>query len=357
MRGLSVPKVAFMVHEFSPPRPRRARRSAAPVLTLAILAFGVWTGARMLDAPTAPAQAAKPAARPPAPSYARQAPAPAYAALLDPSFPLGAAPARFGESAPRAATWDRPAEPALAKDTTAAPAPAEIASNAPELPAPPAPPPRPAELAQPALAQPLRATVRLARQTRAREAQTIVAKTQPAQEPSFFEKLFGGGASAPGPALAYAPREESPREKPFAGARRDPGGFGVAARYDGYTAVYDISARTVYMPDGTRLEAHSGLGPKMDDPRHVHVRMHGATPPHVYNLRMREAPFHGVRAIRLLPMGGAGAIFGRAGLLAHTYMLGPRGDSNGCVSFRDYAAFLRAFESGQIRRLAVVANL
>ena len=39
--------------------------------------------------------------------------------------------------------------------------------------------------------------------------------------------------------------------------------------------------------------------------------------------------------------GGEGAIHGRTGLLAHTYMLGPNGDSNGCVSFRDYDAFLR----------------
>ena len=38
-------------------------------------------------------------------------------------------------------------------------------------------------------------------------------------------------------------------------------------------------------------------------------------------------------------------------------MLGPNGDSNGCVSFKDYNAFIKAFESGQIKRLAVVAKL
>jgi hypothetical protein len=38
-------------------------------------------------------------------------------------------------------------------------------------------------------------------------------------------------------------------------------------------------------------------------------------------------------------------------------MLGPRGDSNGCVSFRDYNAFLKAFRNGEIKRLAVVASL
>ena len=31
-------------------------------------------------------------------------------------------------------------------------------------------------------------------------------------------------------------------------------------------AVYDISARTVYMPNGLKLEAHSGFGSLTDDP-------------------------------------------------------------------------------------------
>src|SRR5262249_14308135 len=53
---------------------------------------------------------------------------------------------------------------------------------------------------------------------------------------------------------------------------------------DGRTAIYDITARTVYLPSGRRLEAHSGFGDLMDNPRHVHVRMQGATPPNVYKL-------------------------------------------------------------------------
>ena len=36
---------------------------------------------------------------------------------------------------------------------------------------------------------------------------------------------------------------------------------------------------------------------------------------------------------------------------------GPSGDSNGCVSFKNYDAFLRAFQSGEVKRLAVVAKL
>ena len=111
------------------------------------------------------------------------------------------------------------------------------------------------------------------------------------------------------------------------------------------------------MPDGTKLEAHSGLGSKLDDPKFVHVKMSGATPPHVYDLEPREALFHGVPALRLIPVGGDEAIFGRSGLLAHTYMLGPNGDSNGCVSFKDYNAFLNAYKNGEIKRLAVVSRL
>ena len=166
----------------------------------------------------------------------------------------------------------------------------------------------------------------------------------------MFQKFFG--------------KPEEPAAQ-FAYAAPDGGVFGngegiTSGRLppsDGLTAIYDISARTVYMPDGSRLEAHSGLGGMLDDPRHVHVRMRGATPPHVYDLTMREQLFHGVQAIRLNPVGGEEEIFGRTGLLAHTYMLGPNGDSNGCVSFKNYDTFLHAFKNQQVKRLVVVARL
>lgn len=125
---------------------------------------------------------------------------------------------------------------------------------------------------------------------------------------------------------------------------------------DKQTAVYDISARTVYMPDGTRLEAHSGFRDLLDDPRHVDVKARGATPPQVYELKLREKLFHGVQALRMTPV-GEGDLYGRNGLLAHSYMLGPKGDSNGCVSFKDYDAFLKAFQSGSIKRLVVVKTI
>ncbi|MEN3351261.1 MAG: hypothetical protein V7632_4896 [Bradyrhizobium sp.] len=133
--------------------------------------------------------------------------------------------------------------------------------------------------------------------------------------------------------------------------------LGGSPPYDRQTAVYDISAKTVYLPDGTRLEAHSGLGSRIDDPRSSHLKMVGVTPPHIYELKPREALFHGVPALRLTPIGGEGKIFNRDGLLAHTYMLGPNGDSNGCVSFKDYYAFLDAYRSKGIRRLAVLARV
>jgi Tlde1 domain len=122
---------------------------------------------------------------------------------------------------------------------------------------------------------------------------------------------------------------------------------------DDHTAIYDIEARTVYLPNGERLEAHSGLGSMMDDPHYVSRKDRGPTPPNVYDLVLREGSFHGVQAIRLKPVNDD-KMFGRAGILAHPYMLGPSGQSFGCVSFKDYRQFLKAFESGKIDRLVVL---
>jgi Protein of unknown function (DUF2778) len=181
----------------------------------------------------------------------------------------------------------------------------------------------------------------------------------PAKPPTIFERLFGrfdSTASSAGSALAYASADASSTSS-LGPASQNIASVGTGALYDHQTAVYDISAHTVYLPDGTRLEAHSGLGSSLDDPRSANIRMRGVTPPHLYDLKPREALFHGVAALRLNPVGGEEAIYGRAGLLAHTFMLGPNGDSNGCVSFRDYNAFLNAYRNKGVRRLAVVAHL
>jgi Protein of unknown function (DUF2778) len=63
-----------------------------------------------------------------------------------------------------------------------------------------------------------------------------------------------------------------------------------------------------------------------------------------------------MRALRMIPQDET-KTFGRSGLLAHTYMLGPNGDSNGCVSFKNYDPFLQAYLDHKVKRLAVVASL
>ena len=126
--------------------------------------------------------------------------------------------------------------------------------------------------------------------------------------------------------------------------------------YDGATAVYDLKARAVYLPNGTVFEAHSGMGNLRDDPEHVDVRMQGATPPAVYSLKPRERDFHGVAALRMTVADGTD-INGRSGLLVHSFMLGPNGDSNGCISVKDYDRFLKAFNDGQFTHIAVVPSL
>ena len=195
----------------------------------------------------------------------------------------------------------------------------------------------------------------------AQRAKAAVMSIASNEKQSIVEKLWGKPqpqSHAPSLLSLPPPTPASPAaSQGILDLPQNPALAGNTPRYDQSTAVYDISAHMVYLPDGTKLEAHSGLGSKLDDPKYVHVRMHGATPPHLYDLTPRESLFHGVPALRLNPVGGEDAIFGRTGLLAHTYMLGPNGDSNGCVSFRDYNAFLNAYRNQGIKRLAVVARV
>jgi hypothetical protein len=138
---------------------------------------------------------------------------------------------------------------------------------------------------------------------------------------------------------------------------RDPAPQDAATNPDmSHTAIYDITGHMVYLPNGRRLEAHSGLGEHMDDLGSISLRDLGPTPPGVYDLTMREASFHGIDAIRLNPLDN-GKMHGRDGILAHPYMLGPNGQSNGCLSLKDYDAFLAAFHRGEFNRLLVVERL
>jgi hypothetical protein len=164
---------------------------------------------------------------------------------------------------------------------------------------------------------------------------------------------------APASVLAFAPALPLPRARPQLASLTPLEGLPVKPDDDAHaprTAIYDISAKTVYLPNGERLEAHSGLGEFMDDPSSKHHKNRGVTPPNTYDLKLRESLFHGVQAIRLTPV-NEDAMFGRDGMLAHSYMLGPSGQSNGCISFKDYPRFLRAFERGEIERVVVVPHL
>ncbi len=352
--------------DFPRPRLRRQSRVASPaVFCAASLVASASAGLYLLyagaPAPTVVALAT-PASPPAIPSFTK----PLRRAALDPSFTApgftaGYQPTAFARSValrasfqPRAvAAASLPAAglpPAVlpptaeARVTTVSLEPQDAlapqAAGQTSLPLPPVvallplPPARPAALL-PAIAARAEPTGR--RRLARLEAAPSAPPAQP-DHPGFFDRMFGRAATSPGPALAYAAPEAG-----FAGAS------------DRTTAVYDIAAHLVTLPDGTRLEAHSGLGANKDDPRSVAEHMRGATPPAVYDLTPREALFHGVAALRLTPVGG-GNPFGRAGLLAHTYMLGPRGDSNGCVVFRDYKAFRDAYDRGIVKRLVVVAR-
>ena len=152
-------------------------------------------------------------------------------------------------------------------------------------------------------------------------------QTKP-REPGILDKLFGDPDRAAKELLAANPN----------------------------TVLYDISKRAVYLPDGEKLEAHSGFGQFMDDPTSVARKDLGVTPPNVYAVTFREKPFHGVRALRMKPV-GSGNMYGRDGILAHSYLLGAEGASNGCLSVRDYDKFLQAFEDGKFNKIIVLLSV
>jgi hypothetical protein len=266
-----------------------------------------------------------------------------FAAAEPDGVPSRAAEAAPLPAAPKLAEVPKAAAPAakLADATKSKdPAPAKLAMNVPP------PPSRPAD------AKPVNSGA-MSIGDLAQRAKAAVMSIATNERTSITEKLWGKEPSR-GSLLSYASADASVTGS--IGREPNPA-LGGQAPYDRDTAVYDISAHMVYLPDGSKLEAHSGLGSELDDPRSARIRMRGVTPPHMYELKPREALFHGVPALRLNPVGGEESIFGRSGLLAHTYMLGPNGDSNGCVSFRDYNAFLNAYRNQGIKKLAVVARI
>lgn len=360
------------------------KRGHGPIMRLAILVglggaaaagFSAWSGKSVEtgDAGSPPAQMARAVpAKLAAPVSAASTP------LLRPGYVAGYVARPFAETRPLAGGFqstkaasklvvlDPETTGSIAPSAPSSPAVASVLQPAPSAIEPqqqialisPLPVPRPSDLRLPSVPEP-RATTRAASR---RSKDVAVAAEPPVDNRSFLEKIFGARTPSTGTQLAYAaPQDDitgrrgsgltvAPEPAPAPSPMASPMSVGPK------TAVYDISARTLYLPNGERLVANSGLGEKMNDLRYVHVRMHGPTPPHVYTLTEREALFHGVRAIRMHPVGGAGKIFGRTGLLVHSYLLGPRGDSNGCVSVKDYDRFLQAFLRGEITRLVVVAG-
>jgi hypothetical protein len=271
---------------------------------------------------TAPVEPARPVARA-KPGYLT---APTFSVALLDAAPSGLAASGFSLT-PRPAPRIHTFQLATAAPARQAPALSQVALSI------PIPTPRPAEIALPQVHNP--------------SLDAMAQKKLATAADNPFDTIFGRRDTDQ--KLAYAPADGVFSD----GQSKSPGRLPTT---DNLTAVYDISARTVYMPDGTRFEAHSGLRDKLDDPRYVNLKMRGATPPHTYELVPRESLFHGVQALRMIPVGGEGEIFGRTGILAHSYMLGPNGDSNGCVSFKDYDAFLRAYQHGKVKRLVVVAS-
>jgi hypothetical protein len=341
--------------------PRRSRRRF--FLTAALVAASMSPAAYFADFQ-------RPTAAPPAETIARhekapervKPPAPFDMALVDPTTALKPDALAFSHNAPlqsgfRMQLPERSADPELPVVAVEPPPPqpaprieVDVAEALVPEPAPvPLPVPRPADLGAP---KPPAGRQQVASAATAAPAASRTAAPAPTQQDnrSFMEKLFGiQPATPPDNALSYASLDATGSVAPSAR-------FNSVPEIGGGTAVYDIVAQVVTLPNGEKLEAHSGLGDMMDNPRYVHVRMKGATPPGTYVVTEREALFHGVRALRLTPVGGSAAIYGRDGILAHTYMLGPRGDSNGCVSFRNYDRFLQAYLRGEVKRLVVTAG-
>jgi len=374
-------------YEFAAPKPRRPARKWSPqslfIATAVISLVGGcgWTiyanifaaspypelGSTSFDAPVARRFASisvRPAARPEPPIIDAPETVPAEPALsflerFAAASPQAVAPAPVPEEPARIAVAPKPEPLKLAEASKMKDAPREMAKETPKVPSTDAAREASREakmqLASASPAQPDEPPTGISKfRDMAQRAKNAILSLG-GERHSITEKLWGKEGSR-NPVLAYASADAGSVTGSIAPREQNPM-LGGSPPYDRDTAVYDITAHTVYLPDGTKLEAHSGLGSSLDDPHSSRVRMRGVTPPHIYTLKPREALFHGVAALRLTPIGGEDAIFGREGLLAHSYMLGPNGDSNGCVSFRDYNAFLSAYHNQGIRKLAVVARV
>jgi hypothetical protein len=180
--------------------------------------------------------------------------------------------------------------------------------------------------------------------------ETVVPDQAGADEKPVARKNLGDKDSKDD--VAYAKPEHSLLGDLFNSKAGDTGWPGKGTK----VAIYDVSSATVYLPDGTRLRAHSGIGNMRDNPRFDYVSMRGPTPAGIYRLTMREERFYGVEALRMTSIDGRDPK-NRTGLLTHTNLLRGQIGSHGCVAFQNYQPFLRAFKRGQITMMVVVPSL
>ncbi|CAN7314800.1 DUF2778 domain-containing protein [Rhizobium sp. LjRoot254] len=180
--------------------------------------------------------------------------------------------------------------------------------------------------------------------------ETVVIEQKPADEKPVARRNLDNKDSKED--VAYAKPERSLFSDLFKGKASDTAWPGKGTR----VAIYDVSNATVYLPDGTKLRAHSGIGRMRDNPRYEHVTMKGPTPAGIYRLSMREKRFYGVEAIRMTSIDGRDPQ-NRTGLLTHTNLLRGQKGSHGCVAFQNYQPFLKAFKRGRITMLVVVPEL
>ncbi len=123
-------------------------------------------------------------------------------------------------------------------------------------------------------------------------------------------------------------------------------------QFDRFTAVYDLMAHTVFLPDGSRLEAHSGLGPLGTIPPMSWKRTGARRRRMNMNSRCARACSTACRRCGSIPSAGRMRSMAAPGCSPTPTCWGPDGDSNGCVSFKNYDAFLAAFQSGPSRSLS-----
>ncbi len=93
---------------------------------------------------------------------------------------------------------------------------------------------------------------------------------QAAKQPQGRIQL--ASASATSFPLSYAPTDSVKNSATMGSALKEMTPKASKPRADGdrsRTAIYDITSQTVYLPNGRRLEAHSGFGDHMDDVRYV----------------------------------------------------------------------------------------